>query len=51
MSVGVICHGDSVRAGFGPGMTIIMTTSGDEIEPVKDSKANIARVLRLGVYC
>jgi len=50
MSIGIVGHGDSVRTGFGPGMTIIMTTSGDEIEPVHDPQANIARVLRLGAY-
>lgn len=50
MSIGVVCHGDSVRAGFGPGLTLIMTASHGEIEPVNNPKANIARVLSLGAY-
>jgi hypothetical protein len=50
MSIGVVGHGDSVRTGFGPGLTIIMTTSGDEIQPQEDPQANIARILGLGAY-
>jgi hypothetical protein len=50
MSIGVVGHGDSVRAGFGPGLTLIMTTTGGEIEPVQDAEANMARALDLGIY-
>lgn len=49
-SIGVVAHGDSVRAGFGPGMTIIMTAIGGEIEPVQDGTANVARLLGIGAY-
>ena len=50
LSIGVVCHGDSVRAGFGPGMTIVMTASHGEIEPVQDLDANVARVLGIGAF-
>jgi hypothetical protein len=50
MSIGIVGHGDSVRMGFGPGMTIIMTASDGEIEPVQGPEANIARMLGLGTY-
>jgi len=50
VSIGIVCHGDSVRAGFGPGMTIVMTASGGEIEPETDADANIARMLGLGAF-
>jgi hypothetical protein len=50
MSVGIVGHGDSVRTGFGPGMTMFMTGPGSEIVPVEDSQANVARLLGLGAY-
>ena len=50
MSIGIVGHGDSVRMGFGPGMTMIMTALAGEIEPVNDPQSNIARVLEIGSY-
>lgn len=55
VSIGVVCHCDSMRAGFGPGMTVIMTARRDRgganlIEPVLDPQANIARILKIGAY-
>jgi len=47
MSIGVVCHGSSVRAGFGPGMTLIMTSKTGVIEPVVTEGANIATLLGL----
>ena len=50
MSVGVVGHGDSVRTGFGPGMTMFMTGSSSEIMPIQGPRANVARLLGLGAY-
>ncbi len=50
MSVGIVGHGDSVRTGFGPGMTMFMTGSGSEILPVHAPQANVARLMGLGAY-
>jgi len=56
MSIGIVGHGDSVRTGFGPGMTMIMTApptamaSGNKILPIQDTGANVARILELGTY-
>jgi len=55
MSIGVVCHCDSMRAGFGPGMTVILSARQDRsaanvIEPVRDLNANIARILKIGAY-
>lgn len=49
-SVGIVGHGDSVRTGFGPGMTMFMTGPSSEVVPVLDPQANVARVLGLGAY-
>jgi hypothetical protein len=55
VSIGVVCHCDSMRAGFGPGMTMILTARLDGgktnvIEPVIDANANIARILKIGAF-
>lgn len=43
--VGVICHSDSYTAGHGPGVSVIMSGSSQEIRPVIDEKANISEYL------
>jgi hypothetical protein len=47
ITVGVVSHGDSYMAGHGPGVTPIMSSPSGKIEPVLDSKANIALLLGL----
>jgi hypothetical protein len=47
MSVGVVSEGDSVRAGFGPGVTILMTSRTGAIRPTVRTDANIADLLDL----
>jgi len=47
VSVGIIVHGDSFRAGHGPGVTGLLTSRLGEIRPVLDSGANIADLLGL----
>ncbi|NLE77485.1 MAG: DUF4438 domain-containing protein [Chloroflexi bacterium] len=49
-SVGIVCHGDSVRVGFGPGLVCFLTGPTAEIEPVHDAKANMARIMGLGAF-
>jgi hypothetical protein len=46
--VGVICQGGSYRSGYGPGMTVIMTSRVGAIEPVVVEGANVADLLKLG---
>lgn len=47
VAVGVIAHGDSLRAGYGPGVTTIMTALHNRIEPVVREECNIAELLGL----
>lgn len=42
ISVGVVSQGGSFRSGYGPGITIFMTSRADIIEPVVVDDANIA---------
>lgn len=46
--VGVVVHGDSPRAGYGPGLTVIMASADNRIRPVVRSERNIAGLLGLG---
>jgi hypothetical protein len=45
--VGVVVHGDSPRAGYGPGLTVIMASTANRINPVVRSGRNIAELLGL----
>lgn len=47
ISIGVVGQTDSVRAGFGPGVTVLMTAPAGEIEPVVGAPANLADLLAL----
>ena len=46
--VGVVVHGDSPRAGYGPGVTVIMASTNNRIRPVLRGERNIAELLGLG---
>jgi hypothetical protein len=48
VTIGVVVHSDCLLAGHGPGVTTIMTCETSLIEPVLDSKANIADLLKIG---
>jgi hypothetical protein len=48
MSIGVVCQGDSYRAGFGPGVTVIMTSPEGDITPVVREGVNLTSLLGLG---
>jgi len=48
VSIGIVVHSDCLLAGHGPGITTIMTCPKPLIEPVIDSKANIADILKIG---
>jgi hypothetical protein len=50
VTVGVVVHSDCVLSGHGPGVTTIMSHSRGGILPVTDSKANIGRLLSIGIY-
>jgi hypothetical protein len=47
ISVGVVAHGRSFVAGHGPGVTSLLTSPDGRIEPVLDSSANVADVLKV----
>ncbi|MGQ0572280.1 MAG: DUF4438 family protein [Armatimonadota bacterium] len=47
VSVGVVSQGDSVRAGFGPGVTMLITSRDGAIRPVIRPQTNIAGLLHL----
>ena len=48
VTIGVVVHGDSFRAGHGPGVAAIMTCPVGTIVPRIDSGANIAELLEIG---
>lgn len=47
VAIGVVAHGDSPRAGYGPGVTAIMTALHGRIQPVMRPECNIADLLGL----
>ena len=47
IGIGVIGQGDSPRAGYGPGITLLMTATGGEIEPVVTSGVNLKAIFSL----
>lgn len=47
VSVGVVSQGDSHRAGFGPGVTILMTSRRGMIRPVRRARVNLVELLNL----
>jgi len=47
VSVGIVVHSDCVIAGHGPGVTTLFTSTSGKIEPIIDSDANLASILKL----
>jgi len=50
ITIGVVVHSDCVISGHGPGVTTIMTSSIGAIIPELDAGANIAKILKIGIY-
>jgi len=50
VTVGVVVHSDCVLSGHGPGVTTVMSHSRRGIVPRIDAKANIGRLLKIGLY-
>jgi hypothetical protein len=50
VTIGVVVHSDCVLSGHGPGVTTIMSHSQRGIVPWIDPKANIARLLGIGLF-
>jgi hypothetical protein len=46
--IGIIVHGDSYKAGHGPGISSLLTCSDGTIVPELDPAANISRTLNIG---
>lgn len=47
ISVGIVTHCNSYIAGHGPGVTTLFTSTSGLIEPVIDSGANVAKIMKL----
>lgn len=47
MSIGVVCATDGPRAGYGPGIAVLMTSPAGQLGAFIDAAANIADLLRL----
>jgi hypothetical protein len=45
MAIGVVVHGDSPRAGYGPGVTVVMTAVNGRIQAAVVAERNIAELL------
>jgi hypothetical protein len=45
VSLGVVSATDSIRAGYGPGVTLLMTAPGGEIDPIVVEGVNLAGLL------
>jgi hypothetical protein len=50
ISIGVVIHSDCLKAGHGPGVVTLLTCSKSLIEPVLNSKANLADILKIGTF-
>ena len=48
--IGIVIHGDYHFAGHGPGVSTLLTANRPIIEPVIDSNANIAKIMKIGRY-
>lgn len=49
IGIGVVGQGDSPRAGYGPGVTLIMTSQTGGIEPTVSSGVNISELLAISL--
>ena len=49
VSVGVVSSTDSIRAGYGPGVTLLMTAPAGELEPFTVESVNLAGFVGVGV--
>ena len=47
ITIGIIVHSDSTVSGHGPGVVTLLTGPAQRLEPVRDSRANLAQVLGL----
>jgi hypothetical protein len=47
VSLGVVSATDSIRAGYGPGVTLLMTAPGGELDPLVVDRVNLAGLLGL----
>ena len=47
VSIAVVGQGDSPRAGYGPGLTVIMTGTNEAIAPTVTEEVNLQRLLKL----
>lgn len=46
-TIGVVVHSDSTKSGHGPGVVTLITGENRFLEPLRDDRANLAKVLRL----
>jgi hypothetical protein len=48
VGVGVVSSTDSIKAGYGPGVTLLMTAPGGEIDPLVAGQVNLTGLLGVG---
>jgi hypothetical protein len=48
VTIGIVCHGSSRRAGHGIGINALLSSTKGQIEAIIMSKANLANYLSLG---
>lgn len=49
MGIGVVSSTDSIKAGYGPGVTLMMTAPGGEIDPMVMDRVNIVDLMGISV--
>jgi hypothetical protein len=49
VGIGVVSATDSIRAGYGPGVTLLMTAPGGEIDPMLAENVNLADLMGINV--
>ena len=48
VGIGVVSSTDSIKAGYGPGVTLLMTAPGGEIDPMVVEGVNLSGLLEIG---
>ncbi len=48
ITIGIVVHSDCLLAGHGPGISTLLTSGSQKIEPQMDPLANIAEILEIG---
>lgn len=50
VTIGIVIHSDCLLAGHGPGVTTLISTAKPLIVPKLDKRANVAEILKIGIF-